>query len=99
MAAKVSQYAKVIVPTEDRKLSSALTRVFDMSTSTAVKGPAGGGTVWITEEEQYIFEPDEDSVYEGDAFLMDMEQAIEWFIEYNLLHKATEDIRRCAIIS
>ena len=71
-----------------------------MSTSTPVhSGLAGSGTVWITEEEQYIFEPDEDSVYEGDAFLMDMEQAIEWFIEYNLLHKATPDIRRCAIIS
>jgi hypothetical protein len=52
---------------------------------------------WLCCEEEQEPEPDPEHDI-GEAILLEQEQAIEWFIENNLLHKATDDIRAYAII-
>ena len=98
MELKAQQFTKVHVPNDinDRR-AGHLIRVFDKATSENVVGLDGIGVMWITEEESFIFEPDPEHDI-GEAILLEQEQAIEWFIENNLLHKATDDIRASAII-
>ncbi len=93
-----TKYARVLIPNDinDRRAGS-LTRVFDKETSDRVKGRNGIGVMWITEEGSYIFEPDPEHDI-GEAILLEQEQAIEWFIENNLLHKAGDDLQQEAII-
>ena len=52
---------------------------------------------WLCCEEEQEPEPDPEHDI-GEAILLEQEQAIEWFIENNLLHKAGDDLQQEAII-
>ena len=92
------KYSRVHIPNDinDRR-AGHLIRVFNKATSVQVKAPDDIGVMWITEGENFIFEPDPEHDI-GEAILLEVEQAIEWFIENNLLHRATDDIRDRALI-
>ena len=95
---KAQKFTKVHVPNDiNDRGAGHLIRVFDKATSVEVKGRDGIGVMWITEEESFIFEPDPEHDI-GEAILVEQEQAIEWFIENELLAWATDDIRASAII-